>query len=52
MLFKSITEKVLNRLLKSFEHSVSHCPQNTSKMDPFGVKLTAMPYILSLCFDS
>ena len=34
------------------EHSESHGPQNTSKMDPFGVKPTAMPYILSLWFGS
>lgn len=34
------------------EHSESHGPQNTSKMDPFGVKPTAKPYILSLWFGS
>ena len=34
------------------EHTVEHGPAGTSEMDPFGVRPTVMPYILSMWFGS
>lgn len=34
------------------EHTEAHGPKGASEMDPFGVKPTAMPYILTMWFGS
>ena len=34
------------------EHTNSHTPTNASKSDPFGVRPTVMPYVLTLWFGS
>ena len=34
------------------EHTSSHGPDNTSKIDPFGVRPTVMPYVLTMWFGS
>ena len=34
------------------EHTKSHSPSNASKSDPFGVRPTVMPYVLTLWFGS
>ena len=34
------------------EHSEGHGVTSTSEMDPFGVKPTAIPYVLSMWFGS
>ena len=34
------------------EHTETHGPKSASKMDPFGVRPTTMPYVLSMWFGS
>ena len=34
------------------EHTNSHAPTNASKSDPFGVRPTSMPYVLTMWFGS
>ena len=34
------------------EHTQGHSPMNSSKMDPFGVRPEAMPYVLTMWFGS
>ena len=51
---KLALETWLNQLkpdgILALEHTVGHAPENTSEVDPFGVRPTVMPYVLCLWF--